>query len=92
MTSFWEEILRTVGTAAVIVAATAWLAQRVVVHLLSKDVEGYKIRLQSEFNAQIEELKSRLQSASEEQRIRFSSLHEKRRKLSKRCIALWMRR
>jgi hypothetical protein len=43
----WNSVLKTVGSAAAVVAILAFLAQVIVKHLLARDVETYKARVKS---------------------------------------------
>jgi hypothetical protein len=77
----WEfilELLKTLGTTAIVVGAAAWLTKSVITHFLSRKIEAYKIELKGESDKKIEEVKSRLQIMAQERQIIFSRLHEKR--------------
>src|SRR5437899_847534 len=44
----WEEIIKTLGGAAIMVSAVAWLARSIVTQVLNKDIEKFKAQLQKE--------------------------------------------
>lgn len=75
---FILELLKTVGTAAVVAAAAAWLTKSVLTHFLSRNIASYKAELKRQSDREIEEVKSRLQIVASERQIVFSRLHEKR--------------
>jgi hypothetical protein len=78
MWDFILELLKTLGTTAVVVGAAVWLTKSVITHFLSRNIEAYKLELERASNREIEELKSRLQIMAQERQIIFSRLHEKR--------------
>lgn len=43
-----EEILKIVGTSAVMIAGVAWLIRSLTQHYLSKDIEAYKSQIQAQ--------------------------------------------
>ena len=67
MTPFWQELLTTLSSTAIILTAVAWLVRSILTHYLSKDIESYKIGLKA--NADILAYKHQ---------VRFSRLHDKR--------------
>jgi hypothetical protein len=75
---FWQELIKTLGGFAILVAALAWLLKSITQHYLSKEVEAHKARLLAESTKEVENLKSQLQIIAKEHDIRFSKLHEKR--------------
>jgi len=42
----WEEVVKIVGPSALLIFALTWLTRSVVVHVLTKDVEKFKLELQ----------------------------------------------
>jgi 5-hydroxyisourate hydrolase-like protein (transthyretin family) len=78
MNLFWQELIKLLGGFVVVVGALAWLTKSITTHLLDKDVEKYKSRLQTEAEREIERFKSQLQMVAKEHEVRFSNLHEKR--------------
>jgi len=77
----WEfilELLKTLGTTAIVIGAAAWVTRSVTTHFLSRKLEAYKIELKGESDKNIEAVKSRLQIMATERQIIFSRLHEKR--------------
>lgn len=75
---FILELLKTVGTAAAVAGAFAWLTKSIITHFLSRNIESYKVELKRQSDREIEEVKSRLQIVASEHQIVFSRLHEKR--------------
>jgi len=78
MNTFWQEFLKYLGSVTIAAAALAWLIKSIVNHVLSKDIETFKKRLELQSETEIEKLKSQLQIAAKEHEVRFSKLHEKR--------------
>jgi hypothetical protein len=74
----WQQVLTTIGSTAVIVSVFAFLTKSVINHLLTRDVEKFKARLQSDADMEIEKLKNSLQIVAVEHQVRFSKLHERR--------------
>ena len=72
------DVIKTVGTAALVVAAAAWLTKAIITHILSRKVEVYKSELKRESDQEAERVKSNLQIVALERQIVFSKLHEKR--------------
>jgi hypothetical protein len=69
-----QNVLATSSIVAIVLVILGFLAKSLFSQILSKDVENYKIKLQSE----VEQLKANLEKASIEHQIRFKSLHTKR--------------
>ncbi len=44
----WEHIVTTLGLSALLVSAVAWLARSIITHVLSKDIERFKLQIQKE--------------------------------------------
>jgi hypothetical protein len=63
---FWNDIIRTLGGMAILVAALAWIAKALLTTLLSKDLEQFKSSLKIE---------------AQRRSIEFSNLHAKRAEL-----------
>jgi hypothetical protein len=78
MKAFFVELIKTLGTAAIVVAAFAWVAKSVITHFLSRKIEAYKLELKNQSDKETERLRSRLQIIAQERQITFSRLHEKR--------------
>ncbi len=74
----WDEIIKTLGGSAILVAALAWLARSLLTKLLSKDLEKFKSDLQVSSQQSIEGFKSSLQIEAHRRSIEFSALHSKR--------------
>jgi hypothetical protein len=73
--AMWEIIIGSIGGSAVLFGAMAWLIKCVVIHYLSKDIEEHKVRLKSESEKELLELKSTLERFLFEHQVRFSKLH-----------------
>lgn len=74
----WEEVLKTLGSSAILVGALAWFAKSLLTTLLSKDLEVFKSDLQVSSQQGIESFKSSLQIETQRRSIEFSALHTKR--------------
>ena len=77
----WEDVLRTLGGTAILVAALAWLSKSLLSTLLSKDLENFKTDLQGTSQRSIESYKATLQLESQRHQIEYSALHSKRAEL-----------
>jgi len=73
----WESIIKTVGGMGAIVIATAWLAKKIIISLLEKDLAQYKINLESQSSLAIK----RFELEAEKKIIEYTSLHAKRASL-----------
>lgn len=78
---FWEDLLRTLGGMAILVAAMAWLSKSLLTNLLSKDLERFKSDLQASSQRSVESFKATLQIESQRRAIEYSALHAKRAEL-----------
>jgi len=74
----WHSLLTQLGGVAALAAIFAWLLRTLLQHLLSKDIEVFKVRLADESALGIEQLKVQLQIAAGEHGIRFGALHQRR--------------
>ncbi len=74
----WKDILIAIVTSASAFTALSWAAKALVTHLLSKDLEIYKIRLKAESDRELESLKNALQRTAFEHQVVFARLHEER--------------
>jgi hypothetical protein len=74
----WQDVLKTLGSVAIVMAVLGWLARSLVTHLLSRDVEQYKNRLHADATRALENFRAELQLANKEHEIRFGRLHDKR--------------
>jgi len=74
----WGFIVQTLGGAAILVAAAAWLFRSLIGQFLSKDLERFKSDLKSQNEREIESLKSDLKIEAEKKTLQFSTLHSKR--------------
>jgi hypothetical protein len=73
-----EEVLKFLGGAAIVLAAVGWLVRSLVSHFLSKDVESYKGRLQSQATIELERLRHSLRLIASEHEKQIHLLHERR--------------
>ena len=78
MWQYIGELVKVLGTATVIVAAITWLAKSLITHVLSRNIEIYKVELKRESDKEVERLRSNLQIAAQERQIVFNKLHEQR--------------
>ena len=74
----WAEILKQIGSGAVLLAAVAWLIRSLVVHLLSKDVETFKANLKAEAEKDLAQLKSNLELENTKLSIKLGALEGRR--------------
>ena len=79
-----QELIKYLGSAAIIMAAIAWLIKTLTIHFLRNDAEAYKQRLARE----TESFKSQLEIAAKEHEIRFGKLHEKRAQIIEQLYLL----
>ena len=73
-----EEVIKFLGSAAIAIAAVAWLVRSLIGHFLSKDIESFKERLQSESAAELERLRHSLRLIASEHEKQIHLLHERR--------------
>jgi hypothetical protein len=66
------------GGVAVSLAVLPWIARSIVSHLLSKDIEKFKLELQIESQRELMNLKASIELKAFEHQVRFSRLHERR--------------
>lgn len=71
-------LIAVLGGSAVLIAAAGWLASKFFENRLNRDIETFKARITAESEAEIENLKSRLQVAAKEREIAITWLHQKR--------------
>jgi hypothetical protein len=71
-------ILKLLGGGAALLGSLVWLTRTILAHLLSKDLEVFKARLNAESGVALEQLKSQMGLLAAERAVRFSALHEKR--------------
>jgi hypothetical protein len=89
----WTAILTIMGGQTALLAVIAWLIKTVINSKLAndaevfrvqlkadadKELESFRIGLQANTDVEIERLRSALQITAEEQKVRFTRLHEKR--------------
>lgn len=74
----WKSILLALGGNAALLIVLAWLARSFGSQLLAKDLEKFKMSLNSASSEASERLKHELQIVAHEHQVRFSKLHERR--------------
>ena len=74
----FSELITAIGGSAILFAAMAWLTRSVINHLLSKDLEIFKLKLQEESQQELIRLQSSVQLVQLEHQVRFTKLHERR--------------
>ncbi len=74
----WTSALSVFGGSVAFFGAAAWLTRSLIRHLLSKDLEKFRLDLTTQHDIALERAKSDLQRLFREHEIRFSHLHEKR--------------
>ncbi|MBK7894575.1 MAG: hypothetical protein IPJ90_06760 [Anaerolineaceae bacterium] len=72
-----QTTLATTSSIAVILVILGYIAYRLFSQILSRDIENYKIKLQTE----VDLLKANLEKTSIEHQIRFERLHAERAKI-----------
>ncbi len=86
------EIITSISGSAVLFGAMAWFARSIVTHVLSKDIEKFKVNLQAESQKELVRLQSSFQLIEFEHQVRFSQLHERKvniiSEMYKRLVAL----
>ena len=83
-----DEILKTVGSSAVVVAAVAWVGRSIVSQFLSMDLEEHKLKLKADADRELARLTADLQIAAARERTRFDLLHQKRAEVIAKVYAL----
>ena len=73
-----EEVIKFLGGTAIVVAAVGWLVRSLIGHFLSKDVESFKQRVQSESAVELERLRHSLRLIASEHEKQIHLLHERR--------------
>lgn len=73
-----EDILKAIASFTLSAAIIAYLAKELLKLWISRDLESFKIRLQSEFAREAERLRAELARSNLEHEVRFSRLHEQR--------------
>ena len=74
----FSELITAIGGSAILFAAMAWFTRSVINHLLSKDLEIFKLKLQEESQQELIRLQSSVQLVQLEHQVRFTKLHERR--------------
>ena len=73
-----EEVIKFLGGTAIVLAVVGWLVRSLIGHFLSKDVEAFKQRLQSESTVELERLRHSLRLIASEHEKQIHLLHERR--------------
>jgi hypothetical protein len=74
----WSGVVKTVGSAAVIVAVLGFFLRSVFQQILSRDLERFKAELSAKHDVEIERLRNDLRVAASERETRFTRLHDTR--------------
>lgn len=74
----WLEALTSLGAFGISAAILAWLARKIVTHLLSKDIDKYRADLAAANAREIERLRADLRIAATEREVTFTVLQSKR--------------
>lgn len=78
MTEFFEMLIVALGGFGVVVAALAWLGRSLITHLLSKDLENHKNRIETLYQQNMDAYRHELEKIQIEHEVRFTALHQKR--------------
>jgi hypothetical protein len=73
----WGEVVKFIGTYAILLAVTGLVARSTFVYFLSKDIDKYKMELRAEQDKELMRLRARLEKASVNGTSRSSRLQEK---------------
>lgn len=73
-----EEIIKFLGGSALLLATAAWLIRSLISHFLSKDVEGFKKQLQSQFDVALGRLRHDLRLVAAQHENQIQLLQERR--------------
>ncbi len=73
-----EIVVSAVGSSAVLFGAVAWMVKSIVNHVLTRDIEKFKLSLQNENQQEQLRMQSTLQLHEFEHQVLFSKLHERR--------------
>lgn len=74
----FETIVKYLITPSVIFGILAYFTKSIISHFLSKDIESYKNKIETNAQLKLEEIKNELQIKALEHQIKFNRLHEKR--------------
>jgi hypothetical protein len=74
----WNDIIKTIGTNAIFLAVLGFVTKSIFSQMLSRDIEKFKIQLQTTHDAELERLKADLGQTSFIKQTKFAALHEKR--------------
>ena len=73
-----DEVVKFLGGAAILTGAVAWFIRSMVVHILSRDIAGYKQSLKVEAEKELAQLKSDLEVKNSKLLIKMSALQNRR--------------
>jgi len=73
-----EELIKYLGSTALLLAAIAWLIRSLITHRLKKDVEDFKAEIQHQSQLSLQEAGHTLRVSSLEHEYRVATLQEKR--------------
>jgi len=74
----WNDIIKTIGTNAIFLAVLGFVTKSIFSQMLSRDIEKFKIHLQTIHDTELERLKADLGQISFIKQTKFAALHEKR--------------
>jgi hypothetical protein len=72
-----KELIAILGGTTAAVAAIAWLAKSLLTHVLSKDIDTYKIELSAKYDFEVERLRAELSKQALEHEIKYRRVDEK---------------
>lgn len=74
----WSAVLATVLSSTTIALALGWLVKSLISQFLARDIEGYKARIQADYDRELEGFRAELKRVAFERETRFARLHERR--------------
>jgi len=83
-----EEIIKFMGGMLIVVAAITWLVRSLIAHFLTKDIESFKQRVQSESTEELERLRQTLRLVTSEHEKQLHKLREGGQRAPRRATRL----
>jgi len=74
----WTDVAKTLGSTAIACAAIIFIIRTFWSQLLSRDLDGFKAKLENRSTVEIERLRNDLKRVAFEHETRYAKLHEKR--------------